>query len=185
MQEQDFCFSLKVLELCGEKDIRVLLNLLRLKEPEAYVHSMRVSSFMDAIFHASEDVLRGSLLHDIGKSAMPFNLTLFPCALTENEKKIVDAHTLLGAEILSGYNDTILDCVLYHHDGLYPVEYVQQLRACDIFDALTNNRPYRKACTANEAKEIMLKMGIKPLYTNAITMWYNTVNNKNESEAIL
>lgn len=167
-------FTTKVLELCNEKDIRVLLNILRLKDPEAYIHSMRTASLMDSVFHASEDVIRGALLHDIGKSVVPFNLTIYPCTLTDNERKIVDTHTTLGAEMLTGYNDTILECVLYHHESYYPEEFVQQLRACDIFDALVNDRAYRKACSVEEAKQIMLKSGINPLFTNELVMWYNT-----------
>lgn len=167
--EPKFMFSPKILELYGEKDIHVLMNLLRLKEPEAYIHSLRVATLMDELFHASDDILRGSLLHDIGKMVTPFNLTLYPCALTENEKKIVGTHTLLGAEILTGYNESIINCVLYHHDELFPIEYVQQLRACDIFDALMSNRPYRKACCLSKTIEIMTSMGIDPNLIQVIT----------------
>ena len=129
---------------------------------------------MDAVFHASDDVIRGTLLHDIGKSMVPFNLTIYPCSLNENERKIVDDHTLYGAELLAGYDDVILECVLYHHDALYQKKYIQQLRACDVFDALINDRAYRKACTLKKTKEEMLKMGINPSFTNDLVIWYNT-----------
>lgn len=167
-EEQSLSFSANVLQLYGEKDIRTLMNLLRLKEPEAYIHSLRVATLMDDVFHAAEDVIRGSLLHDVGKSLIPFSLTLYPCPLTDNEKKIVGIHTLLGAEILTGYNETILNCVLYHHDELFPAEYVQQLRACDIFDALMSDRPYRTACTLTKTTEIMTGMGINPNLIHSI-----------------
>lgn len=171
-EEPDLSFSANVLRLCAEQDIRTPMNLLRLREPEAYIHSLRVATLMDEAFHASEDIIRGSLLHDVGKALIPFSLTLYPCPLTENEKKIVDIHTLLGAELLAGYHDTILNCVLYHHDALFPAEYVQQLRACDIFDALMHNRPYRAACSLAKTTEIMTGMGISPSMMHSITSTY-------------
>lgn len=160
--DQELILSPRILQLYGEKDIHVLLNLLRLKEPEAYIHVLRVATLMDRVFRVSDDILRGSLLHDVGKMVIPFSLTLYPCALTENEKKIVGIHTLLGAEILTGYNETIINCVLYHHDESFVMDYVQQLRACDIFDALMSNRPYRRACSLVKTVEIMTSMGIHP-----------------------
>ena len=167
-QDDSFFLTQKTLQLYKEKDIQVLMNLLRLKEPEAYIHSLRVASLMDEAFQSDEEILRGALLHDIGKLSVPFSLSLYPRGLTENERKIMDIHTALGAEILIGYSDTVLNCVKYHHDGTYPVEYVQELRACDIFDALISERPYRPACSMENTMMIMIEMGIDIKYLNAI-----------------
>ena len=156
-------FSHRVLSLCEkEKDIRVLLNLLRLNEPDAYLHSLRVATLMDRCFNPTEDVVRGSLLHDIGKICTPFNLSLHPCTLTENEREIVRLHTVLGAEILSCYDEIVLSCVIHHHDESCPLEYIQQLRACDIFDALIHDRPYRTACNEEQTREILQKNNSTP-----------------------
>lgn len=172
-------FSCRVLSLCEkEKDIRVLLNLLRLNEPDAYLHSLRVATMMDRCFCPSEDVLIGCLLHDIGKICTPFNLSLHPCPLTKCEREIVRLHTVIGSEILSCYNETILSCVSYHHDESCPIEYVQQLRACDIFDALIHDRPYRVACDEEQTKKILLKNQFNPQWINKIFAVHNE-----ESEA--
>lgn len=48
--DQQVSLSPVVLQLYGEKDIRTLMNLLRLKEPEAYIHSLRVATLMDDVF---------------------------------------------------------------------------------------------------------------------------------------
>lgn len=167
-KEKFFSPSCSILRLYKENDIRVLMHLLRLKEPEAYLHSLRVASLMDEVFQEKDEILRGSLLHDIGKLAVPFGLTLYPHSLTQNEKKIIGMHTLLGAEILEEYSETMINCVKLHHDEDCPFEYIQRLRACDIYDALTNERPYRSACTPNEAADIMEGMKINPDHIAAL-----------------
>jgi len=185
--DQTFYLSKRVLQLYGEKDIHVLLNLLRLKEPEAYLHSLRVATLMEEVFAAPDDVLRGSLLHDIGKSSTPFDLTLCPRSLTDIEKQIVNIHTLLGVEILSGYNETIINCVNFHHEPSCPIEYVQQLRACDIYDAITSDRPYRVAQPPNIAIAEMFSIGISPDFINAIAkhkaIHYNESENPTHTES--
>ena len=100
-------------------------------------------------------------LHDIGKVVVPDAILLKPDKLTPGEFEILKKHTTVGAHLLEGSKLPVLklaqDVVLTHHekwDGSgYPRGLAGQaiprsgriVALADVFDALTHNRPYRKA----------------------------------------
>lgn len=104
-------------------------------------------------------------LHDIGKIGMPDAILLKPGPLTLEERAIMEQHTMVGARILNGASASVLrlgaSVALTHHErwdgsgypmGLQSTEIPLLGRICavaDVFDALTTDRPYRKA-TPNE-----------------------------------
>jgi putative nucleotidyltransferase with HDIG domain len=114
-----------------------------------------------------EIVAFGAVLHDIGKLGVYENILNKPGALTEKEWEMVKSHPEVGANIIKNmkFLEAACDLVLHHHerldgkgypDGLAGSEISQGARivaVADSFDAMTSDRPYRKAYTIEEALE--------------------------------
>lgn len=115
-------------------------------------------------------VLRqGGFLHDLGKIAIPDSVLLKPGPLTPAERAIVVRHTLVGDELCSQLNALrkVQPIVRFHHERLDGSGYPDGLRGdaipllaqilsvVDIFDALTTDRPYRRALAIERALETL------------------------------
>ena len=114
-----------------------------------------------------ELIQRAAPLHDIGKVGLPDAILLKPGRLTDGEFETMKTHTTIGAEILSGSSSPVLamaeQIALTHHerwDGHgYPHglsgEYIplpgRIVSVADVFDALTHERPYKRAWPLHEA----------------------------------
>jgi len=111
-------------------------------------------------------IRRAAPLHDVGKIGIPDSVLLKPGKLTTDEFAIVKTHTAIGARILSGSSFTILrlaeEIAFNHHERWDGTGYVGIAgaavplagRICaiaDVFDALTQTRPYKAAWTVTEA----------------------------------
>jgi putative two-component system response regulator len=119
----------------------------------------------------AELVRRAAPMHDVGKIGIPDTILLKPGALSAEERTIMQGHTTIGARILEGTPSEILQAgsviALTHHErwdgggyprGLRGEEISRWGRICaiaDVFDALTADRPYRKAFTVSETREFM------------------------------
>lgn len=149
------------------KDALQLLTRIRSKDEYTLMHSISVSSMVLAFCNASNfdydtsiKVAVGALLHDVGKTRIPLEILNKPGKLSPNEFDIVKMHTEHSADILSKTKDLpeeAFDIALHHHercDGSgYP--YGLQKKAlttgcrvaslCDVFDAITAERCYKKA----------------------------------------
>jgi len=112
---------------------------------------------------------RGGLVHDIGKLAVPERILLKPGPLTPEERKIMEQHTVIGERICAPLRSFrhVLPIIRHHHekwdgsgypDGLKGKQIpltARILQVTDIYDALSTDRPYRKALTAEKALAIM------------------------------
>ena len=120
---------------------------------------------------------RAAPLHDVGKIGIPDSILLKPAALTEAERRIMQRHCVIGGDLLSGGHSELLQMseriALTHHekwDGSgYPLGltgeqihiYGRILSVADVFDALTHDRPYKKAWTYEAAvAEIQKQSGL-------------------------
>ena len=150
-------------------DRRVVLPLLQLKEFDQYTttHSLNVAvlamALAEGIGCRPADVRAfgvAGLLHDIGKVRIPLEVLTKPGKLTDEEFKVMRQHPVDGARIiLQSHDDLDLAAVVaYEHHimldgGGYPlVRYPRPaalasrlVHVCDVFDALSTNRPYRDA----------------------------------------
>lgn len=113
-----------------------------------------------------------SLLHDVGKIAIPDRLLLKPGPLTLDERSQMEHHTVIGHGLLCDSPSTLLalaaDIALHHHERWDGFGYPHGLRGeqipaasrivtvADVFDALTSDRPYRPAFTGEQALATML-----------------------------
>ena len=110
-------------------------------------------------------------LHDVGKLGIPDSILLKPGPLDESEREIMNTHTTIGAQILAGSTSPVIQMgervALTHHEmwngegypnGLAGDEIPEVARICtvvDFFDALTMDRPYRKAVDNDEVVEMI------------------------------
>ena len=152
---------------------------LDLRDNETEGHTQRVTELtmeLGALFGLSEEELvhvhRGALLHDIGKMGVPDRILLKPGPLTDEEWEMMKKHPTFAYELLSPihYLRLALDIPYCHHekwDGTgYPrgligeqIPLVARIFAVvDVWDALTSDRPYRKAWS-NERTIEYIKSG--------------------------
>lgn len=135
------------------------------RDPFLVGHNERVAALAVAIADASDypkDKLKplwyGSILHDIGKLALPVSVLNLPRNLFPEEFEIVKTHTTIGGDLLAEFNmhPVIINSARYHHERFdgsgYPFEIngdaipkeAQIVAIADVYDALTHDRPYRK-----------------------------------------
>lgn len=133
--------------------------------------SYELSQYLKLSNKVIREIYMAALLHDIGKAYLDPKILYKPYKLTIEEKKHVEKHSYFSyQEILKlGYPANIALDVLYHHENFdgsgYPTGIKGNIipigsriiRICDIFDALTSDRPYRKALDVSEAISIMNK----------------------------
>jgi len=162
-----------------ERHSQALITLARLKTSDdyTYMHSVAVCAMMIALakeigMSAGQIRLAGAagLLHDVGKMAVPDLILNKPGSLTDSEFVIVKSHPVKGAEILAlagGVESEVIDVCLHHHEKIdgsgYPhglkQDQISQLARmgaiCDVYDAITSNRPYKKGWGPSESLQRM------------------------------
>ena len=118
-----------------------------------------------------ELIRRAAPLHDVGKIGIPDNILLKPDKLTSAEFEVMKTHTTIGAKILSGSKFPLMQLArqiaLAHHERWDGGGFPEGLRGdaiplparivavADAYDAMTSNRPYRKALSKEEAWTIL------------------------------
>lgn len=140
-----------------------------------YQHSLNVAHLSIQLLKQSryeyDEVLiyYAGLFHDIGKSIMPLTVLKKENKLTRDEFSQIKEHAKQGFRILQKYkfpSDVLFAALLHHekYDGSgYPIGFIGKeipviariVNICDIFDALTSDRPYRSAYSIEEAIQIM------------------------------
>jgi len=147
---------------------------LDLRDRETEGHSQRVTELTVRIAKEmgvkDEELVhirRGALLHDIGKMGIPDSILLKPDKLTDEEWEIMKKHPVYAYQMLSRieYLRPALDIPYCHHEKWDGTGYSRGLKGeeiplparifavADVFDALTSDRPYRKAWTKESAIE--------------------------------
>lgn len=155
---------------------KALSDMLALRDHITEEHGRRVVELSERVARklslGEEEVMQiriGALLHDIGKVGIPDAILHKPGALNEEEKRIMQRHAILGFEIAKsiGLTEIASGIIHYHHehwngngypDGIQGISIPVSARifaVVDVWDALTSDRPYRKAWTEEQAREFI------------------------------
>ncbi len=144
-----------------------LISLARLKTADdyTYMHSVAVCALMVSLARQlgldekdTREAGMGGLLHDLGKALMPMDVLNKPGKLTDEEFTIIKKHPEKGHRLLvdgRAVGEIPLDVCLHHHEKVDGSGYPHHLPAdqislfakmgavCDVYDAITSNRPYK------------------------------------------
>ena len=152
-----------------------LISLARLKTADdyTYMHSVAVCAMMVALAKQvglSEEHTRSAgmagLLHDLGKAAIPLAVLNKPGKLTDDEFEVIKSHPVEGYNMLKeggSVEDSVLDACLHHHEKIDGSGYPDKLKGdeitliarmtaiCDVYDAITSDRPYKRGWDPSES----------------------------------
>jgi putative two-component system response regulator len=158
--------------------IQCLVAAIEFKDTNTAGHIKRISQLSSLLARKMklspnevELIQNASPMHDIGKIGTPENILLKPGELSIDETKLMRQHTIFGSKILTQSNSEVLKIgkviALTHHEkwdgsgypnGIRGEDIPMSGRICavaDVFDALTNVRPYKRAYSNDEAAEII------------------------------
>lgn len=155
-----------------EATLQALTRALDTRDEETEEHSQRVRRYTELIARAYglggetiEDISRGALLHDIGKIGVPDAILLKPGRLTPDELVLMRKHPRIGYSMIADipFLSRAAEIVLHHHEAFDGSGYPSGLSAdriplgarifalADTLDAMTSDRPYRKALSFEAA----------------------------------
>jgi HD-GYP domain-containing protein (c-di-GMP phosphodiesterase class II) len=173
--------AVRQIAACMKVSATALLALTRLKSHDEYtfLHSIAVCALMVHLGRASDldeaavHLLgMGGLVHDIGKARINPAVLNKSGALDDREKRHIRSHPAIGHKLLvqqNGVPDVVLDICLHHHERIDGKGYPNGLSGeeislparicsiCDVYDALTSVRAYKKAWTPLDAARFMLE----------------------------
>jgi len=158
--------------------IRRLGRAAEYKDNETGMHVLRMSYYSRAVAVAiglpeeeTETLLNAAPMHDIGKIGIPDSILLKPGKLDESEWKTMRRHPQIGAGIIGRHSSPLLEMArivaLTHHEKWDGSGYPRGLRGgdiplvgrivavADVFDALTTERPYKKAWPVKDALDMI------------------------------
>jgi putative nucleotidyltransferase with HDIG domain len=170
--------AMEELEHSYDITLEALGDALDLKDSETEGHSKRVTAYTIALARAMDIspgdikvIARGAFLHDIGKMAIPDDILRKPGALTPEEQQVMREHCTLGYNILRkipflSEAAEIVFCHQEHFDGSgYPRGVrggeipigARIFAVADTLDAITSDRPYRRARSFDAARQEVLR----------------------------
>ena len=187
--------------------ITALVNAIEAKDPYTFGHSERVTQLALAVgryLNLSEkslEVIRhAGILHDVGKIGVSLNILHKTIDLTDEEVMIIREHSQIGCRIIDhiDFLKDVKDGILHHHErhdgkgyphGLGPSHISVEtkiLSVTDSFDAMTSDRPYRKAQSPEKAIAELRKCAgsqFDPKVVDAfIKVWNEQFSKKEEVE---
>src|SRR5579863_8695043 len=170
--------AMEDLEHSYDVTLEALGDALDLKDSETEGHSKRVTAYTIALARAMgispaeiKIIARGAFLHDIGKMAIPDEILRKPAALTPQEQEIMREHCTRGFNILRKipFLAEAAEIVFSHQEHYDGSGYPTGLRGgeipigarifavADTLDAITSDRPYRKASSFDTARQEILR----------------------------
>lgn len=165
--------------LARERDTVIRLSrAAEFRDPETGAHISRMAHYSKLIARGlgvseadQQLLLEAAPMHDLGKVGIADNILLKPARLNEEEFAVMKQHACYGYELLHGSASKVLqagaEIALGHHEKFDGSGYPQGLRGeaiplfsrivavADVFDALTSERPYKRAWTLEEAVDFL------------------------------
>jgi putative two-component system response regulator len=167
--------SARQLKLTREQTVRRLSRAVEYRDEETGGHTERMSRYCAVLAQRAgldaESIRMASPMHDVGKVAIPDYILLKPGELDPDERREMQRHTEIGRELLSGSGSALLELAATiawtHHERFDGTGYPRGLAGsaipiegraaaiADVFDALTSDRPYRRAFSVEAALQMM------------------------------
>jgi response regulator RpfG family c-di-GMP phosphodiesterase len=168
----------KRIERTYDDTLEALAAALDLRDNETAGHSRRVMRYcleLAQAMHLSDtqltNIARGAFLHDIGKIGIPDAILLKPAKLVEEERAVMESHVRIGYELVCRvpFLAGAAEIVLTHHERYDGTGYPQGLMGSEIpvgarifavadtLDAMTSDRPYRRALPYSAAREEIIR----------------------------
>ena len=185
-------------DLFKQRSNLVQMTDLRLYDSYTFAHCVNVailSAMIGSFCHLSKkdmlDLVLGSMLHDIGKVNVPLEILNKPSSLSPDEFDVVKQHPEIGRmklkEIHAFDNIIPLTIVSQHHEHLDGTGYPHNLEGssihkfarivavADVYDALTSDRPYKKAYKPHIAYKIMTSCCKGQFDEDMLNIFFNNV----------
>jgi putative two-component system response regulator len=155
----------------------VMGDMLGSRDPYTQIHSLRVAFITHRIANVigltmdEKEILElGSLIHDIGKIAIPDDILLKPSRFDNLDRQIMNLHPVIGARFIAPRyaDDRVISMVMNHHERLngtgYPNKihgdeidiFTRILSMADVYEALISKRPYKKPMNKEKAFSIII-----------------------------
>lgn len=170
----------KMLQESEHETLQLLGKTAEFRDPDTSMHTQRVahySKLLASLYGMSEKVqdiiFYASPFHDLGKVGISDQILLKPSKLDNKEFEIMKSHSKIGYEILKDAKSSYLKAgriiALNHHEKYDGSGYPNALSGenipifgritsiADVFDALTSNRPYKRAWSLEDAKEFLIE----------------------------
>jgi response regulator RpfG family c-di-GMP phosphodiesterase len=181
--------AIKRVEQAYDETLEALSAVLDLRDNETAGHSRRVIGYCLEIAQAMgcsseqlETIARGVYLHDIGKFGIPDAILHKPGKLTGEEKAIMETHVRIGYELVCriAFLAGSAQLVLTHHERYDGTGYPQGLlgdeiplsarifAVADALDAMTSDRPYRRALPYSAAREEIIRESERQFDPNVV-----------------
>ncbi|GAC1399048.1 MAG: hypothetical protein NVS4B12_05920 [Ktedonobacteraceae bacterium] len=159
------------------KVILSLAHSIQERDVVTYEHSRRVATYVQRLARylgwsrrEARDLALAALVHDLGKTWIANDILNKSGALSEEERRTMERHPVIGARILIGcdVHPFYVETVLHHHEKWngqgYPAGQQGEdipigariLTVADVYDVLTSWRPYKNALSACDARERLL-----------------------------
>ena len=184
------------LQRAEESTLLSLAQTIELKDPYTRGHCDRVAHFAEGIARklglsdqTIKEIRHGSWLHDCGKIGIPDDIINKLNTLDQYEIAQMKAHPILGADVArqAQLSETIVRIILYHHERVDGTGYPHGLKGneiplearivsvADVYDAISSDRPYRKACDDVTVEKIMSDFRGKALDAELVDMFMTEV----------
>ena len=170
---------------------------VKLYENLTYCHSVNVATLSLLIGRqlgfdqaATSALAEAALLHDIGKTRIPLEILKKPSALDKRERRMMEAHTTYGAEILvevDGLRPLTPTVALEHHRGIDGTSYPdleeavphllsQVVAVADIYEAMTGARSYQEPAMPEQACLVLARLAGTKLNTALVKAFVNAIS---------
>lgn len=195
----------------SDSGVNSLLNILKLQDEDAYNHSIEVayltSLCLEEMVNKNEcewygeqmtEIVKGALLHDIGKIFLPFGIQNSEKKLDSYMAEIMKTHPLLGFLSVreNKYSNIVEHIILLHHANAngtgYPINlengqvytednvpnYVWIVSYADRFDAMTSSRKFKSSKSYSEAWDELNKMRVSNILPYKYAKYFHSVIKK-------
>ncbi len=134
-----------------------------------FLYSIEIAKALGGLEHQLRNIAMGAWLHDIGKLAISDGILLKPGPLTDDERQVMQQHVQIGYDMVRGipFLADAAEIIFAHHERCDGSGYPRSLKAAEIplgarifaiadtFDAMTSDRPYRRALPFKVSREVV------------------------------